>query len=114
MRRMNLGGPGFAREVWSVDARRRQRTAMVLSLLMAGASAVLALGAMLLPDASVRWPLVILSLVIAGLCLGAAALARFGYGTAAALSLIGLAIVAAWVTVLGLHRVGAAPAGTCS
>ena len=106
---MNLGGPGFAREVWSVDARRRQRTAMVLSLLTAGASAVLALGAMLLPDASVRWPLVILSVVIAALCLGAAALARFGYGTAAALSLIGLASAAAWATVLGLHRVGAAP-----
>ena len=103
------GATSFLREVLSVDAARRRRTASLIGYFLGLAGVPVLVETVLTLEGPLR--LAIAGLVIALACMGpgAAWLARSGRGTAAGLWLTAIPTVGAVISVATSSQFGAAP-----
>ena len=103
------GATSFYKEVMSVDARRRERTASVLGLCIGVIGLVIAAYSTRALQAPVQFPVTAQTVVLALLCFVASGLARAGRGVAAGLLLSAIPTAGSVSSVWATHQVGAGP-----
>jgi|APLak6261675434_1056106.scaffolds.fasta_scaffold01681_2 PAS domain S-box-containing protein len=103
------GATSFIERVRSADAVRRQRMVALIAWCTGGAAVPVIVQTLLVRDGWLRVTMVLLTLALGLLCLGAGWLARRGQGTAAGLLLTSLLCGGSVVAVALSSEVGAAP-----